>query len=131
MSINTTKAPRNVCLVVIDGWGLSPTDPILTSVPDTPEVSTLHPNLVKYDAIANAKTDVMSTFQSEFPTVPLYAHGSHVGLPHGLMGNSEVGHLNIGSGRPVPQVLYFLLYFRISFVLIMLFTIKHFFPKIH
>lgn len=36
---------------------------------------------------------------------PIEAHGLHVGLPEGLMGNSEVGHLNIGAGRVVYQVL--------------------------
>ena len=102
--MNSHKATPQICLVVIDGWGISPTDPILKKVQGTVDVSLLHPNLVKYDAIATAKTPVMSALQSQFPTVPLYAHGSSVGLPHGLMGNSEVGHLNIGSGRPVPQV---------------------------
>lgn len=41
---------------------------------------------------------------------PIEAHGLHVGLPEGLMGNSEVGHLNIGAGRVVYQVIWSLKY---------------------
>lgn len=74
----------HVCLIVIDGWGLS----------DDP-----HGN-----AILNAHTPVMDELcktQGQF--VPLEASGLAVGLPAGLMGNSEVGHLNIGAGRVVYQ----------------------------
>lgn len=107
------------CLIVIDGWGLSSLDS-----------SHSHPNLIKYDAIRNAKTPVMSSLMTrdnfarpateDLPDqdnkqncreiiswLGLSAHGSSVGLPKGLMGNSEVGHLNIGAGRIVPQVLLF------------------------
>lgn len=102
--MSSTPPPfKNICLVVIDGWGISPTSPLLKNVPGTPSVESLHDNIVKYDAIANANTPVMSSLQESCPTVPLYAHGLAVGLPKGLMGNSEVGHLNIGAGRPVPQ----------------------------
>jgi 2,3-bisphosphoglycerate-independent phosphoglycerate mutase len=55
------------------------------------------------NAIANAKTPVMNRLCSENST-ELAAHGIHVGLPDDLMGNSEVGHLNIGAGRVVYQV---------------------------
>ena len=46
----------------------------------------------------------MTRLSATYPTIPLSAHGLSVGLPDGLMGNSEVGHLNIGSGRVVYQV---------------------------
>lgn len=74
----------NVCLIVIDGWGISS---------DT-----------NGNAILNAKTPVMDGFAAtEGHYLTLFASGLHVGLPDGLMGNSEVGHLNIGAGRVVFQ----------------------------
>ncbi|VDL72814.1 unnamed protein product [Nippostrongylus brasiliensis] len=77
-----TAVANRVCLIVIDGWGLS-------------EES-------DGNAIMHAKTPVMDSLCSGNWT-QIEAHGLHVGLPEGLMGNSEVGHLNIGSGRPVYQ----------------------------
>lgn len=77
---------RKACLIVIDGWG----------VHDDDEDNGL-------DAIRHAKTPHMDKLQSTFPSTQLYAHGLHVGLPDGLMGNSEVGHLNLGAGRVVYQ----------------------------
>ncbi|KAK9729092.1 2,3-bisphosphoglycerate-independent phosphoglycerate mutase [Basidiobolus ranarum] len=79
------QAKEKVCLVVIDGWGISP------------EKS------AEGDAIRNANTPVMSHFEKDYPWTPIAAHGLSVGLPEGLMGNSEVGHLNIGAGRVVYQ----------------------------
>ncbi|GJJ78207.1 2,3-bisphosphoglycerate-independent phosphoglycerate mutase [Entomortierella parvispora] len=76
---------HNVVCVVIDGWGISP------------EADT------RGDAIRNAKTPYMDKFEKEYPFTTLGAHGLDVGLPDGLMGNSEVGHLNIGAGRVVYQ----------------------------
>ena len=55
------------------------------------------------DAIALAKTPTMDGLLSHYPHTTIYAHGEHVGLPDGQMGNSDVGHLNIGSGRIVYQ----------------------------
>ncbi|XP_028967083.1 2,3-bisphosphoglycerate-independent phosphoglycerate mutase [Galendromus occidentalis] len=74
-----------VCLIVIDGWGLSDT--------------------VKGNAIANATAPVMSGFAKAGPEnyLTLDASGLAVGLPDGMMGNSEVGHLNIGAGRVLFQ----------------------------
>ncbi|KAK5972922.1 Cofactor-independent phosphoglycerate mutase [Trichostrongylus colubriformis] len=77
-----TAVANRVCLIVIDGWGLS-------------EES-------DGNAIMHAKTPVMDSLCSGNWT-QIEAHGLHVGLPEGLMGNSEVGHLNIGSGRPIYQ----------------------------
>eukprot|EP00116_Pleurobrachia_bachei_P002179 sb/3462441/ len=71
-----------VCLVVIDGWGLSENK--------------------EGNAIEAAETPIMDEL-SRGKAVSLAAHGRSVGLPDGLMGNSEVGHLNIGAGRVVYQ----------------------------
>ncbi|KAJ3128593.1 hypothetical protein HK098_004019 [Nowakowskiella sp. JEL0407] len=76
---------QRAALICIDGWGISPeADPT-------------------GDAIRNAKTPVMSGLMETYPNTPVAAHGLSVGLPDGLMGNSEVGHLNIGAGRVVFQ----------------------------
>lgn len=75
-----------VCLIVIDGWGVS---------------EEVHGN-----AIANAETPVMDEFAKHTDDghyLTLDASGLAVGLPAGLMGNSEVGHLNIGAGRVIYQ----------------------------
>ena len=77
---------EKVCLICLDGWGIS-----LNEDPAG-------------DAIRNAKTPVMSRLKEEYAYTTLEAHGLAVGLPEGLMGNSEVGHLNIGAGRVVYQV---------------------------
>lgn len=83
----TKQQPKEkVCLICIDGWGVSPEE---------------NP---KGDAIRNAKTPVMDNFEKTYPYTDIAAHGLSVGLPDGLMGNSEVGHLNIGAGRVVYQV---------------------------
>ena len=70
-------------LMILDGYGLS----------DNP----------KGNAIHEAKTPVMDQLMKEYPFVKGYASGLEVGLPDGQMGNSEVGHLNIGAGRIVYQ----------------------------
>ena len=55
------------------------------------------------NAVALAKTPVMDALEKEYPFVKGYASGLAVGLPEGQMGNSEVGHLNMGAGRIVYQ----------------------------
>jgi bisphosphoglycerate-independent phosphoglycerate mutase (AlkP superfamily) len=80
------QVKHNVVCIVIDGWGVSPEEN--------------H----RGDAIFNAQTPYMDKFEKEYPYTTLGAHGLDVGLPDGLMGNSEVGHLNIGAGRIVYQV---------------------------
>ncbi|KAI9293090.1 2,3-bisphosphoglycerate-independent phosphoglycerate mutase [Neoconidiobolus thromboides FSU 785] len=81
-----SKVDNKVCLVVIDGWGISPN------------------SSTEGDAIRNGDTPIMDRFESEEKGfTQLSAHGLSVGLPDGLMGNSEVGHLNIGAGRVVYQ----------------------------
>lgn len=80
-----SSSPSKTCLIVIDGWGISGYSP------------------AESDAILNAKTPFMSEFHENYPNSSLEAHGLAVGLPEGLMGNSEVGHLNLGAGRVVFQ----------------------------
>ncbi len=72
-------AKRPVMLVVLDGWGLNP----------SPE----------NNAIALARTPHYDAWLKEYPHAAIDASGKAVGLPAGVMGNSEVGHLNIGAGR--------------------------------
>ena len=57
------------------------------------------------NAVAKAKTPVMDKLMATYPYVKGYASGLAVGLPDGQMGNSEVGHLNMGAGRIVYQEL--------------------------
>ncbi|MFS8083361.1 MAG: 2,3-bisphosphoglycerate-independent phosphoglycerate mutase [Ginsengibacter sp.] len=76
---------KKVILIIMDGWGIG-------SVPDS-------------DAISNAKTPFVSSLYSKFPHSTLITCGRAVGLPEGQMGNSEVGHLNLGAGRIVYQEL--------------------------
>ncbi|KAI7868587.1 2,3-bisphosphoglycerate-independent phosphoglycerate mutase [Spinellus fusiger] len=76
---------EKTCLICIDGWGVSGEENS------------------RGDAIRNAETPVMDYLAKEYPYTTISAHGLNVGLPDGLMGNSEVGHLNIGAGRVVYQ----------------------------
>jgi 2,3-bisphosphoglycerate-independent phosphoglycerate mutase len=73
----------SVCLVILDGWGLAPDGP--------------------GNAISLADTPVFDRLWAEHPHTQLTAKGEAVGLPDGQMGNSEVGHLNLGAGAIVPQ----------------------------
>ena len=75
--------PRPVVLCVLDGWALNP-DPT-------------------HSAVAQAETPVMDRLWQASPHATLSTHGGDVGLPEGQMGNSEVGHMNLGAGRIVPQ----------------------------
>ena len=72
-----------VVLVILDGWGCAPPGP--------------------GNAIELARTPVFDRLWAEFPHTTLEASGEAVGLPPGQMGNSEVGHLTIGSGRVLDQ----------------------------
>lgn len=76
---------KKVALLILDGWG--------------------HGDHSKSDGIFNAKTPYIDKLEKEQPNAELLTHGEHVGLPEGQMGNSEVGHLNIGAGRIVYQEL--------------------------
>jgi 2,3-bisphosphoglycerate-independent phosphoglycerate mutase len=70
-------------LIVLDGWGIRPER--------------------EYNAIALARTPVYDELLTRFPHAQLIASGEAVGLPPGQMGNSEVGHMNMGAGRVVYQ----------------------------
>jgi len=70
-----------IALIIIDGWGYSPHR--------------------EGNAIALAKTPYYDELREKYPHTLLEASGSRVGLPAGIMGNSEVGHLNIGAGRVI------------------------------
>ncbi|MBM3185147.1 MAG: 2,3-bisphosphoglycerate-independent phosphoglycerate mutase [Bacteroidetes bacterium] len=72
-------------LIILDGWGIG--------------------NGSESDAIANANTPFMDSLLKNYPNATLKTSGEDVGLPEGQMGNSEVGHLNIGAGRIVYQEL--------------------------
>jgi 2,3-bisphosphoglycerate-independent phosphoglycerate mutase len=73
----------SVCIVVLDGWGLAPDGP--------------------GNAISLADTPVFDDLWARYPHTTLIACGRAVGLPAGQMGNSEVGHLNLGAGAVVKQ----------------------------
>ncbi|MGG6230131.1 2,3-bisphosphoglycerate-independent phosphoglycerate mutase [Tenacibaculum sp. SDUM215027] len=74
---------KKVILMILDGWGIT----------QDPKVS----------AIYNAKTPFINSLYDKFPHAQLRTDGEHVGLPEGQMGNSEVGHMNLGAGRIVYQ----------------------------
>lgn len=76
---------KKVILVIMDGWGLG--------------------KLKAVDAIQNAKSPFVSSLYDKYPHSTLVTCGKAVGLPDGQMGNSEVGHLNLGAGRIVYQEL--------------------------
>ena len=78
-----SAVPRPVVLIVMDGWGYSE---------DTAD-----------NAVTAANTPVWDRLWREFPHMLIYSSGAAVGLPGDQMGNSEVGHLNLGSGRVVYQ----------------------------
>src|SRR5262245_12121882 len=75
--------PRPVLLLILDGWG--------------------HREDLAHNAIAEAKAPNWRHLLSTYPQTLVETHGEFVGLPDGQMGNSEVGHMNIGSGRIVYQ----------------------------
>jgi len=74
---------KKVILLILDGWGVT----------QDPSVS----------AIFNAKTPFINSLYDLYPSSELRTDGEHVGLPDGQMGNSEVGHMNLGAGRIVYQ----------------------------
>ena len=75
--------PHKVVLIIMDGWGIGAGD--------------------HTDAVATADTPFIDHLYRTAPHATLLTDGTHVGLPAGQMGNSEVGHLNIGAGRVVYQ----------------------------
>ena len=74
---------KKTILMILDGWGRSP-DP-------------------KISAIDNANVPFINSLYKNYPSAELRTDGLNVGLPDGQMGNSEVGHMNLGAGRIVYQ----------------------------
>ncbi|RNC91669.1 MAG: 2,3-bisphosphoglycerate-independent phosphoglycerate mutase [Allomuricauda sp.] len=74
---------KKVILMILDGWGIA----------SNPQVS----------AIVKAQTPFIDSLYETYPHAKLLTDGMHVGLPEGQMGNSEVGHMNLGAGRIVYQ----------------------------
>ncbi|MBN2891695.1 MAG: 2,3-bisphosphoglycerate-independent phosphoglycerate mutase [Bacteroidales bacterium] len=74
---------KKTILVILDGWGIG--------------------NKSKSDAIFNAETPYIDSLMLDYPNSQLLTSGENVGLPDGVMGNSEVGHMNIGAGRVIYQ----------------------------
>ena len=74
---------KPLLLMILDGWGINP--------------------IREHNAVAQADTPNLDSLLSEYPHVQINTSGMAVGLPDGQMGNSEVGHLNIGAGRVVYQ----------------------------
>jgi 2,3-bisphosphoglycerate-independent phosphoglycerate mutase len=74
---------RPLMLMILDGWG--------------------HSDSIEYNAVANARTPTLDRLKKEYPSTLIATSGLDVGLPAGQMGNSEVGHQNLGAGRIVYQ----------------------------
>jgi 2,3-bisphosphoglycerate-independent phosphoglycerate mutase len=74
---------KKTLLMILDGWGIGKGD--------------------NTDIVTTAPTPFMDSLMAEYPHSKLLASGEHVGLPDGQMGNSEVGHLNLGAGRVLYQ----------------------------
>ena len=74
---------KKVMLIILDGWG-----------------ETQDPNV---SALYQGKTPFFDSLIKNYPNASLRTDGRHVGLPEGQMGNSEVGHMNLGAGRIVYQ----------------------------
>jgi 2,3-bisphosphoglycerate-independent phosphoglycerate mutase len=83
MSTTSSRRPRPCVLIVMDGWGINPRK--------------------EGNAIALARTPGIDKLAREWPHTSIKTSGAAVGLPEGQMGNSEVGHQNIGAGKRVLQ----------------------------
>src|SRR3989338_1028378 len=83
MAVTNTIRPKPIVLVILDGWGVAPAS--------------------ASNAITLAKMPTYNALVKNYPAMTLQASGESVGLSWGEIGNSEVGHLNIGSGKLVYQ----------------------------
>lgn len=77
------KITSPLILIILDGWGISKPG--------------------KGNAITQAYTPFYDKLLKKYPNISIFAHGKHVGLPEGQVGNSEAGHMNIGAGRLIEQ----------------------------
>ena len=80
------RKDRPFVLIIRDGWGYNP-----------------NPEEDEFNAPRQAQTPVDDMLMAEYPNCLVHTYGEYVGLPDGTMGNSEVGHQNLGAGRIVPQ----------------------------
>src|SRR5213082_1994551 len=78
---SASSMPKPLVLTILDGWGFSPA--------------------TERNAIAAAHKPVYDNLLRDFPNTLVHTSGPYVGLPQGQMGNSEVGHLNMGAGRVI------------------------------
>jgi 2,3-bisphosphoglycerate-independent phosphoglycerate mutase len=85
-SKKATLRTRPCVMIIRDGWGYNP-----------------RPEEDKFNAIKCAQPPVDAKLMAEYPNCLVRTYGEDVGLPAGTMGNSEVGHQNIGAGRIVYQ----------------------------
>ena len=74
---------KKTILLILDGWG----------IPEDKNASAIH----------HANTPFIDSLYNDYPNTTLLTHGMNVGLPDGQMGNSEVGHMNLGAGRIIYQ----------------------------
>ncbi|WP_299679257.1 2,3-bisphosphoglycerate-independent phosphoglycerate mutase [uncultured Dokdonia sp.] len=74
---------KKTILMILDGWGMAPDQ--------------------KVSAVDQAQTPFIDSLYKQYPHAQLLTHGENVGLPEGQMGNSEVGHMNLGAGRIIYQ----------------------------
>ena len=81
--MNISALTKQVLLIIMDGMGSNPND--------------------LKNAVLHAKTPNLDSYKKDFPYLEMHASGELVGLPKGVMGNSEVGHLNLGAGRSIRQ----------------------------
>ena len=81
-----TISKRPCVLIIRDGWGFNP---------DAGEDD--------YNAARQAHTPTDDMLMADYPHCLIHTYGDYVGMPDGTLGNSEVGHQNIGAGRTVPQ----------------------------
>ena len=80
---NNSERPKPVVLIILDGWGIAP-----------PSAS---------NAVSQAKTPTINRLIKSYPAMTLHASGEEVGLSWGEIGNSEVGHMNLGAGKLIYQ----------------------------
>src|SRR3954454_23485754 len=81
--MNGPGAPQRAVLIVLDGFGIGKDSP--------------------FNAIKNARMPFYRDLVAKYPHSQLITHGPAVGLPEGVMGNSEVGHMTMGAGRIIYQ----------------------------
>ena len=103
---------KKLCLAILDGYGINETKVQDRPIPCGCLITAKNKNNIdlfegkrEFDAVREGTNETIKEIMSSNPHTLLYASGEYVGLPNGQMGNSEVGHLNIGAGEVVLQEL--------------------------